>query len=275
MNPETNQAEEVSPASYPVTTREQGPRTSRNSNSTVLPADTPYLPLRGVSNTGTTRGSERLCFICLDGSSSEPSNHLLACCTRCFAAAHSHCWSSWRMSQANHARRLRISGTQINVDPFICSICKSGSARISGERVSRRWLEAFAFFGSLSNRTARLTTGLFSALSGSRNEQSVPSDTFQSTEEDSEGDFLDFLEDADAERWVLLTGGVRRFIGINVFLATSVVISLLIMVQFFGFETSLCFILTLISAVTFFVSIGAYFFVRYERHMNVRRIEGS
>ena len=76
--------------------------------------------------------TDRSCFICLED---EPE--LVSCCSRCFGVAHKKCWKEWRSSQRLAAARTSSSTR----DPFLCSICKTGRARIQGETLSRDWIE--------------------------------------------------------------------------------------------------------------------------------------
>ena len=79
--------------------------------------------------------TSRACFICL-----EDEGELVSCCSRCFGVAHRRCWREWRGSQRSAAGRSRAAGIGFR-DPFLCSICKSGKARIHDETVSRDWME--------------------------------------------------------------------------------------------------------------------------------------
>ena len=90
---------------------------------TQLSMEMQQLPLLG-----------RTCFICL-----EEDEQLHSCCTQCFGVAHSRCWRDWRTNQRLSALRLQRQGG--GRDPFLCSICKTGRARLAGESVSREWLE--------------------------------------------------------------------------------------------------------------------------------------
>ena len=87
------------------------------------------------------RGEHRACFICL-----EDDEELVSCCTRCYGAAHSRCWKEWRANQRSSALRVRQAGggagsSLATRDPFLCTICKSGRARLVGEVVNREWIE--------------------------------------------------------------------------------------------------------------------------------------
>jgi len=81
-------------------------------------------------------GSDRACFICL-----EDDGDLVSCCSQCFGVAHTRCWRECRTSQRSNAIRSRMTGTSSLRDPFLCSICKTGRARMQGETVSREWME--------------------------------------------------------------------------------------------------------------------------------------
>jgi hypothetical protein len=129
---------------------------------------------------------ERVCFICLDDNHAE-DDRLLPSCTRCCAMVHQSCWSNWRLSQSSHARRSRVSGIWSGSDPFLCSICKSGAARLEREIVSSRWLESFIDVNRSAYSYNRNSSGLFLALSRARNRE----DEDEETENDDEiGDFF-------------------------------------------------------------------------------------
>lgn len=86
--------------------------------------------------------STRACFICLE--EAEEENALVSCCTRCYGVAHARCWREWRANQRSVALRLRQSGGSGSFssrDPFVCTICKTGRARLVGEVVNREWIE--------------------------------------------------------------------------------------------------------------------------------------
>jgi len=94
-------------------------------------------------------GSERACFICL-----EDDGDLVSCCSQCYGVTHVRCWRECRSSQRTNAIRTRMTGGSSNVrDPFLCSICKTGRARVQGETVTREWMEVV-----LSAVLARSTT---------------------------------------------------------------------------------------------------------------------
>jgi hypothetical protein len=128
---------------------------------------------------------ERVCFICLDDNHAE-DDRLLPSCTRCCAMVHQSCWANWRISQSSHARRSRVSGIWSASDPFLCSICKSGAARLEREIVSSRWLESFIDVNRSSYSHNRNSSGLFLALSRARNRD----DMEEETDDDEIGDYF-------------------------------------------------------------------------------------
>jgi hypothetical protein len=134
---------------------------------------------------------ERVCFICLDDSNAD-EDRLLPCCTRCCARVHQSCWMNWRSSQTSHARRARVSGIWSGPDPFMCSICKSGAARLENEIVSSRWLESFINVNRSAYTNNHSISGLFLALSR------PPSDS--DNEEDGEDDIHDVFSLLRTER---------------------------------------------------------------------------
>lgn len=227
---------------------------------------------------------ERLCFICLDNSddSSDPDSKLVSCCTRCYAVTHPGCWRDWRSSQASYARRTRVSGNRLAADPFLCSICKSGAARIQGEHVTIRWLEAFASFGRRSAHQVRVASGLFSALTGARGEDIRRPTTTDSDSDSSydEEDFIDFIE-TEAELGsrgalsVFFCGNSKKFFLANsvfiiLFLVLNVVISEADWIeetyQILGATLTLC---------MYGVLVTAYIMLKYQRILNQRYIGGT
>lgn len=214
------------------------------------------------------RSTERLCFICLDGSEADEANNLVQCCTRCFTVAHTRCWREWRCSQASHARRARLSGNRVRMDPFICSICKSGSARLSGERVTVRWLESFANFATHTGHSIRFASGLFSALSGARNERAPDEETDSDTGED----FLEFIEEGGVNNMTLLLGNVRRFFLVNIIVIFCLILSVVICNDFGLIETSFMVMSSIIAILAYVILVTTYIFLRYERLLNHRRL---
>jgi hypothetical protein len=90
----------------------------------------------------------RACFICL-----EDDDELVSCCTRCYGVAHARCWREWRANQRTSALRTRQSGNGRVRDPFLCSICKTGRARLEGESLHREWMETV--LSAMMQRTER------------------------------------------------------------------------------------------------------------------------
>ena len=146
------------------------------------------LPIRNQNVENVERlqslPAERVCFICLDDNHLD-EDKLVSSCTRCHAMVHQSCWSNWRSSQASNARRSRVSGIWSASDPFLCSICKSGAARLEREIVSSRWLESFVDVNRSAYAVSRNTSGLFRALSIPR--------TRSESEDESEDDVSDLI----------------------------------------------------------------------------------
>ena len=221
--------------------------------------------------------NERLCFICLDGTDdrSDVESSLVPCCSRCFAVTHPRCWKEWRRSQANYARRNRVAGNQINSDPFVCSICKSGSSRVTGELVSVRWLEAFASFSSSARNRVRVASGLFSALTGARQESHDEGD-LGGDEEDQEGDFLDFIEE-EQERGsgTFFCGDSKKFHVINFVLLITFGACVVSADEIGVAESSYIMLLVIISVGVYVLVLATYIFVRFQSLANRRRIQGN
>ena len=153
-------------------------------------SDFPQEMTEGPSRT-LSLPPERVCFICLDDNNAD-EDRLLPCCTRCCARVHQSCWMNWRSSQTSHARRARVSGIWSGSDPFMCSICKSGAARLEDEIVSSRWLESFSNVNRSGYTNNRNSSGLFLALSR------PPSDS--DNEEDGDDDIHDVFSLLRTER---------------------------------------------------------------------------
>ena len=224
---------------------------------------------------------ERLCFICLDGSETagDGGSKLVSCCSRCYAVTHPLCWTEWRGSQAHHARRSRLAGTRVNSDPFLCSICKSGSARIEGERVSVRWLEAFANFATQSgSHQVRFASGLFSALTGARDEARggrVRIADADDEDDDDEEDFLDFMEaEHEANDPSFFCGNSRKFFVLNLLMILLFIIFDMVLDQLGIVETSYIVMASVLTAIAYIVVLSSYVMIRYQRIVNQRRIGG-
>ena len=214
---------------------------------------------------------ERVCFICLDTSNNHESIELrlVGCCSQCYAVSHIRCWKEWRVSQATHARRSRVAGNRVGTDPFLCSICKSGAARLRGEWVSLRWLHSFANFGDDRGPRVRFASGLFAALTGAREEaRSRPE-----IEEESDDDFLEYIENqSENDRVSFLCGDTRKFILVFIAMVTALAGSLVTLNQWgvlhssFSLMTSVVILLGIVGVLT------TYVLVRYNRLLNSRSI---
>ena len=181
-------------------TRLLGPRRSASANSERGIPGTNQIPREMME--GPVRMPslpiERVCFICLDDNN-PADDKLLPCCTRCCAMVHQSCWVNWRRSQSSHARRSRVSGMWSTSDPFMCSICKSGAARLEDEIVSSRWLETFMDVNRSSYMQNANSSGLFLALTRPRSDSDSEDD-----EEDDVGDIFSLLTaEQDGQKKVL------------------------------------------------------------------------
>ena len=172
------------------------------------------------------------------------------------------------------ARRSRLAGNRVNADPFLCSICKSGSARIEGEQVSVRWLEAFANFANASGHQVRFASGLFSALTGARDESRWRGSPTASEDEDEhqEQDFLDFVE-SDAGGSTLLCGNSRKFLAINLLLLLGLLIFDMVLDEAGIFETSYIVMFTIMVLLVYSASVASYVFIKYQRVAILQRFQ--
>lgn len=214
---------------------------------------------------------EGICFICLDGTEdlSSPDIRLVSCCSQCYAVTHIRCWKEWRLSQAAHARRVRVAGNRIGTDPFLCSICKSGAARLRGEWVSLRWLHSFANFGDDRGPRVRFASGLFAALTGAREENPTrPQD-----DEETDDDFLDYIENQpDSERVSFFCGHTKKFLLIVFALASGISGSIVALNQLNVVETSFLLMVSVTIILAFVGAVTSYVLVRYNRLLNSRSI---
>lgn len=243
-----------------------------------FPMTAPLLLVPSLSTTvdstlsSRRRPIERMCFICLDSGEADPQDKLIGCCTCCFAVAHSKCWADWRVAQASHARTARVSGSRLNADPFICSICKSGVARVQGERVTIRWLESFARFRSSLAHPVRIASGLFAALTGARRE-GMSSERAQDLDYiDDETDFFDSLEDGGVDELTLLIENVRVFVLVNVLFLSTLSITIILLVRFSSLDTSSIVMATILVLFVYIASIATFFLLRFQSLTNHRRL---
>jgi hypothetical protein len=215
------------------------------------------------------RRTERLCFICLDGSE-DSGDLLVSCCTRCYAVSHQGCWNEWRISQSHHAIRVRNAGNRVHSDPFICSICKSGSARVNGEKVTVRWLETFAQFSNYRSHSVRFATGLFSALSGARDESQRRDSAVDESDEEDVAEFIesDFVDNNET----VVCGSTRKFIIVNILIMFLLAISDIILIHYRIVDQSNLLMMSLIICYVHAVVVGTYVFALYQQASNQRRL---
>ncbi|CAG9472470.1 conserved Plasmodium protein, unknown function [Plasmodium vivax] len=75
--------------------------------------------------------AELFCFICLE--ENLENCYLISCCSVCTACVHKRCWYSWRKTQKLSSLRSKILGLN-KLDPLLCTICKTGTAKIEDEK---------------------------------------------------------------------------------------------------------------------------------------------
>jgi hypothetical protein len=249
-----------------------------SSSSTKQNISDKFISHQGLSKTLPIEQQERSCFICLDGRTDmkNPADFLLSCCSQCFAVAHRECWADWRGSQAGNARRTRITGNRISSDPFLCTICKSGLARVEGERVSLRWLESFTSLVSSTPNRLRAISGLFSALSGSLNGTiSRGGDSESTSSHFEEDDFFDFIDaETENDSSTFLCGNSKRYFALNM-LGISLILTLFaILGKSGGFDTSFVVMAAVLSLILYGVVFASYVISRYTRIVNQRVVDG-
>ncbi|CAD2114226.1 conserved Plasmodium protein, unknown function [Plasmodium vinckei] len=74
--------------------------------------------------------TEFLCFICLEKNLKDFV--LYPCCSLCSAVVHKKCWYKLRKTQKLSSLRSKLLGLN-KLDPILCSICKTGVAKIEEE----------------------------------------------------------------------------------------------------------------------------------------------
>ncbi|CAD2105736.1 conserved Plasmodium protein, unknown function [Plasmodium vinckei brucechwatti] len=74
--------------------------------------------------------TEFLCFICLEKNLKDFV--LYPCCSLCSAVVHKKCWYKLRRTQKLSSLRSKLLGLN-KLDPILCSICKTGVAKIEEE----------------------------------------------------------------------------------------------------------------------------------------------
>ncbi|VWU48614.1 conserved protein, unknown function [Hepatocystis sp. ex Piliocolobus tephrosceles] len=80
--------------------------------------------------------NELFCFICLENDLENGA--LVSCCSLCTGRVHVKCWYNLREIQKLSSLRSKLLGLN-KIDPLICSICKTGKARIKHEK-DMKWL---------------------------------------------------------------------------------------------------------------------------------------
>ncbi|SBT50342.1 conserved Plasmodium protein, unknown function [Plasmodium ovale wallikeri] len=88
-------------------------------------------PIMRKSNNILEEKTELFCFICLE--KNLENSHLLSCCSLCTACVHKKCWYSWRTTQKLSSLRSKLLGLN-KLDPLLCTICKTGTAKIEEEK---------------------------------------------------------------------------------------------------------------------------------------------
>ncbi|SBS98576.1 conserved Plasmodium protein, unknown function [Plasmodium ovale] len=88
-------------------------------------------PIMRKSNNIIEEKTELFCFICLE--KNLENSHLLSCCSLCTACVHKKCWYSWRKTQKLSSLRSKLLGLN-KLDPLLCTICKTGTAKIEEEK---------------------------------------------------------------------------------------------------------------------------------------------
>eukprot|EP00401_Gymnodinium_catenatum_P018085 CAMPEP_0117588930 /NCGR_PEP_ID=MMETSP0784-20121206/70123_1 /TAXON_ID=39447 /ORGANISM="" /LENGTH=264 /DNA_ID=CAMNT_0005390341 /DNA_START=15 /DNA_END=809 /DNA_ORIENTATION=+ len=120
------------------------------------------VPTRTASTTrGLPNAGDRHCFICLQDD--DKDNPLIRCCTTCYARTHIRCWREWRNNQRITALRSRLLGLRTQTNHLLrCTICKSGTAVVSGEEDGLEWMNELLCGGEAGGgegdaRTVQLT----------------------------------------------------------------------------------------------------------------------
>jgi hypothetical protein len=133
-----------------------------------------------------------------------------------------------------------------------------------------QWLEAFAHFSAGVRHPVRFASGLFTALTGARNESSSMA-AEDDEDPEREVDFLDFVEDGGVDD-TFLCGNNRKFVLINLLLVMGFLFFLTIVNQTGLIEPGYVIMCSVMVAVVYTVSLLTYIFLRYQRVMNHRRL---
>ena len=174
-------------------------------------------------------GSDRACFICL-----EDDGELVSCCSQCFGVAHARCWRECRASQRSNAIRSRMTGVASVRDPFLCSICKTGKARVEGESVTREWMEVVLSAVISRGRSGR----------------------------DDDGQ-LDMFEDMDDEEYRFCCS--KRCVTLNLVINTLVLFTGSSLISNDYFPTSVVILFCILLIMQFFVTQITILIARYRR----------
>lgn len=84
---------------------------------------------------------ERTCFICLADDENSDAG-LVRCCTQCYTQVHAKCWKDWRNNQRITILRSHLLGLRVPRNQLLCSICKTGQAKVPEEDTSElEWLD--------------------------------------------------------------------------------------------------------------------------------------
>ncbi len=153
----------------------------------------------------------------------------------------------------------------MNIDPFICTICKSGQAGVCGEYVTVRWLESFANFSRRASQRVRVASGLFSALTGARGERERE-DSDSLGEDNEEEEFIDSVEEGE------ISIVNRKFFIINFLISLFYLIFICIITILYRIEIQYIILNLVLGALIHSIFIILYFFVKFQKFTNNRRL---
>ncbi|CAD7943438.1 unnamed protein product [Amoebophrya sp. A25] len=112
---------------------------SNANNKQVMKQDSKDRPLLNTSPADLS-DSEGACFLCLEGDLR--GDPLAKCCTRCNALTHQRCWHEYRYNQRVASLRSRMLRESLPRSQMVCSICKTGEAKLAREDAGqlRSWM---------------------------------------------------------------------------------------------------------------------------------------
>jgi len=118
----------------------------------------------------------------------------------------------------------------------------------------------------------RFASGLFSALTGARDERQSRQSIADESDSEEE-DFIEFFEneigDPSAQ---LLCGSNKKFVAINILLIFLFILTDIILIQFGIVDEANLLMTTLVVMYVWAIVIATYVYIRYQQSMNQQRL---